>query len=268
MSLPTEKGIPSVKNGNEDAQEGEELSQQVYYAIASVYALLAVKAFTLNALVLITFTKDSALRSHSNILILSIAFGDWMQAVVTCPLGVVSILIKNLANDGNVLCILRLHDDILSFGTMLHHATFAIKRAIVIKFVNKLKYIIVGLWLFALIWSTLPLIGWSGYAPEGGLSVCWIDWQNSCPRAIAYIWCIFVLFFLAPFVIMVIAYDSIYCNVKRMTRIARDMWGDDAPPTLEAILTESKTARMACIVSFCFLFACTPYAIVSLHATI
>ena len=66
---------------------------------------------------------------------------------------------------------LRLHDDILSFGTTLHHATFAIKRAIVIKFVNKLKYIIVGLWLFALIWSTLPLIGWSGYAPEGELSV-------------------------------------------------------------------------------------------------
>ena len=143
---------------------------------------------------------------------------------------------------------LRLHDDILSFGTTLHHATFAIKRAIVIKFVNKLKYIIVGLWLFALIWSTLPLIGWSGYAPEGGLSVCWIDWQNSCPPSNAYIWCIFVLFFLAPFVIMVIAYDSIYRNVKRMTRTARDLWGEDTPPTLQAILTESKTARMACIV--------------------
>ena len=274
MSLPTEKAIPNVRNGTEDSQATEELSEQVYYAIASVYVILAVIAFIFNTLVLFVFTKDSSLRSHSNILILSIAIGDWIQAVVAYPLGVVGILSKSWQTTGTTCSCYGFIVAFLSFGTMLHHATFAIERAIVIKFsfsfsiVNKLKYIIVGLWLFALIWSSLPLIGWSGYAPEGGRSVCSIDWQSSDPSAVAYIWCIFVLFFLAPFITMVASYCSIYRNVKRMTQTAHNIWGEYAAQTLETILAESRTARMACIMSFCFLFAWTPYAAVSLYAII
>ena len=274
MSLPTEKAIPNVRNGTEDSQATEELSEQVYYAIASVYVVLAVIAFIFNTLVLVVFTKDSSLRSHSNILILSIAIGDWIQAVVAYPLGVVGILSKSWQTTGTTCSCYGFIVAFLSFSTMLHHATFAIERAIVIKFsfsfsiVNKLKYIIFGLWLFALIWSSLPLIGWSGYAPEGGRSVCSIDWQSSDPSAVAYIWCIFVLFFLAPFITMVTAYGSIYRNVKRMTQTAHNIWGECAAPTLEIILAESRTARMACIMSFCFLFAWTPYAAVSLYAMI
>ena len=274
MSLPTEKAIPNVRNGTEDSQATEELSEQVYYAIASVYVVLAVIAFIFNTLVLVVFTKDSSLRSHSNILILSIAIGDWIQAVVAYPLGVVGILSKSWQTTGTTCSCYGFIVAFLSFSTMLHHATFAIERAIVIKFsfsfsiVNKLKYIIFGLWLFALIWSSLPLIGWSGYAPEGGRSVCSIDWQSSDPSAVAYIWCIFVLFFLAPFITMVTAYCSIYRNVKRMTQTAHNIWGEYAAQTLETILAESRTARMACIMSFCFLFAWTPYAAVSLYAMI
>ena len=274
MSLPTEKAIPNVRNGTEDSQATEELSEQVYYAIASVYVVLAVIAFIFNTLVLVVFTKDSSLRSHSNILILSIAIGDWIQAVVAYPLGVVGILSKSWQTTGTTCSCYGFIVAFLSFSTMLHHATFAIERAIVIKFsfsfsiVNKLKYIIVGLWLFALIWSSLPLIGWSGYAPEGGRSVCSIDWQSSDPSAVAYIWCIFVLFFLAPFITMVASYCSIYRNVKRMTQTAHNIWGEYAAQTLETILAESRTARMACIMSFCFLFAWTPYAAVSLYAMI
>ena len=274
MSLPAEKAIPNVRNGTEDSQATEELSEQVYYAIASVYVVLAVIAFIFNTLVLFVFTKDSSLRSHSNILILSIAIGDWIQAVVAYPLGVVGILSKSWQTTGTTCSCYGFIVAFLSFSTMLHHATFAIERAIVIKFsfsfsiVNKLKYIIVGLWLFALIWSSLPLIGWSGYAPEGGRSVCSIDWQSSDPSAVAYIWCIFVLFFLAPFITMVASYCSIYRNVKRMTQTAHNIWGECAAPTLETILAESRTARMACIMSFCFLFAWTPYAAVSLYAII
>ena len=274
MSLPTEKAIPNVRNGTGDSQATGELSEQVYYAIASVYVVLAVIAFIFNTLVLVVFTKDSSLRSHSNILILSIAIGDWIQAVVAYPLGVVGILSKSWQTTGTTCSCYGFIVAFLSFSTMLHHATFAIERAIVIKFsfsfsiVNKLKYIIFGLWLFALIWSSLPLIGWSGYAPEGGRSVCSIDWQSSDPSAVAYIWCIFVLFFLAPFITMVTAYGSIYRNVKRMTQTAHNIWGEYAAQTLETILAESRTARMACIMSFCFLFAWTPYAAVSLYAII
>ncbi|XP_027044963.1 rhodopsin-like, partial [Pocillopora damicornis] len=72
----------------------------------------------------------------------------------------------------------------------------------------------------------------------------------------------------SPFITMVTAYGSIYRNVKRMTQTAHNIWGEYAAQTLETILAESRTARMACIMSFCFLFAWTPYAAVSLYAII
>ena len=274
MSVSSEKGISDVTNGSEESQAEEVISQQVYYAIASVYAVLAVTAFSLNTLILVTFIKERSLRSHSNIIILSIAVGDWLHAILAYPLGVFANVSQSW-RIGNASCSwYAFITTFLSFAIMLHHATFAIERAIVINFSfsfsidKKLKRIIVGLWLFALIWSTFPLFGWSAYAPEGASTLCSIRWQTSDPRDIAYIVCIFFLFFLVPVVTMVTAYCSIYRNVKRMTQNAHDMWGENAAPTLEAVRAESKTARMAFIMSFCFLFAWTPYAVASLYAII
>ncbi|XP_068675451.1 melanopsin-B-like [Montipora capricornis] len=51
-----------------------------------------------------------------------------------------------------------------------------------------------------------------------------------------------------------------------LTQNARDLWGEKAFPTQEAIQSQKKVARMAFIMSICFLFAWTPYAAVSLYA--
>ena len=267
--------MPLFNNKSGQPQPTEVISEQVHYVIASVYALLAVAAFNLNTLVLATFIKDSALRSKSNNLILSIALGDWLHAVLAYPLGVVSNVSLSWRMGGASCSWYAFITTFLAFGIMLHHAAFAIERAIVIKHAavsfygeKKLKYVITGLWLFSLLWSSFPLFGWSAYAPEGASMLCSIRWQTSDPRDIAYIVCIFSLFFVVPVISIVVSYSSIYLNVKHMTQNARDMWGENAAPTLEAVKAESKTAVMAFIMSFCFLFAWTPYAVVSLYAII
>ena len=263
----------SKTNGLEST---EVISTQSHDVIASVYALLLFTAIGLNTPVVITFIKDRTLRTPSNMLIFSIAIGDWLHAVLAYPLGVIFNVSGGWRETTSEICNwYAFITTFLSFGIMLHHATFAIERAIIINFAaatlsirKKLKFAIFGMWGFALLWSVFPLFGWSAYAPEGESALCSIRWQSTDPHDIAYIVCIFFFFFVAPIVTMVISYCLIYHNVKKMTRHAQELWGEDAAPTQEAIQAEVKTTRMAFLMSFCFLFAWTPYSIVSLYAVI
>ena len=265
-----------LQNKSEGLEPSESLSTHVHYVIACVYALLTVAAISLNTPVLITFVKDQTLRTPSNRLILSIAIGDWLHAVLTYPLGVVANASRGYRTMTGAACAwYAFITAFLSFGIMLHHATFAIERAIVINcaitpltIAKKLNFVITALWAFALLWSCFPLFGWSAYVPEGQGALCSIRWQSSDSRDIAFVGCIFFLFFLFPIVSMVTAYFKIFLTVKKMRRNARDIWGENAGPTLEAVQSEKKIARMACVMSLCFLFAWTPYAIVSVYSAI
>ncbi|KAL9966912.1 hypothetical protein ACROYT_G025052 [Oculina patagonica] len=266
LEMSDESGAPKTT---------EALSEQTHYIIAGAYAFLAVTALSLNTLVLVAFIKDRALWTHSNKLILSIAIADWLHAVLAFPVGIVANASHGWRMNDPSCSWYAFITTFISFAIMLHHATFAIERAVVINFsvasrsiVRKLHFVIVGLWMFALLWSSFPLFGWSAYAPEGESVLCSIRWQSSDPSNIAYIACIFFFFYVGPIIAMVTAYSLIYRSVKKMTQNAYHMWGENAVPTLEAVRAESKTSRMAFIMSFCFIFAWTPYAVVSLYAII
>ena len=159
----------------------------------------------------------------------------------------------------------------LSFGIILHHATFSIERAIVIQYATTswtnartLHLVITALWGFALMWSSFPLFGWSAYVPD--VVLCTLHWQSDDLLDRVFVYCIFSFFFFVPILIMVTSYCKIFRNVKKMTQNARDLWGEKAFPTQESIQSQKKVARMAFIMSICFLFAWTPYAAVSLYA--
>ena len=268
--------MPDRQNNSEGLDSSQSMSNVVHYVIACVYALLAVAAISLNTPVLVAFVKDKTLRTPSNRLILSVAVGDWLHAVLAYPLGVVAHVSRGWqAMTGSVCSWYAFITVFLSFGIMLHHATFAIERAIVINYAitplviaKKLNFIITVLWAFSLLWSCFPLFGWSAYVPEGQGALCSIRWQSSESRDTAFVGCIFFFFFLVPIVSMVTAYFKIFSTVKKMTRNARDLWGKSADPTLEALQSERKVARMAFVMSFCFLFAWTPYATVALYSAI
>lgn len=133
---------------------------------------------------------------------------------------------------------------------------------------KNLYLVIAASWSFAFLWSCFPLFGWSAYAPERGHALCSIHWQSSESRDIAFIGCIFFFFFLGPSVAMVTAYSTVYYNAKQMARRAHEFWGKNAAATKETLRADTKITRMAFVMSFCFLFAWTPYATVSLYAVI
>ncbi|PFX30819.1 rhodopsin [Stylophora pistillata] len=154
--------MSDFKNKSKDMDPEEAFSTPIYYVIAAVYAVLTVTAFSLNTLVIWAFVKDRTLRTRSNRLILSIAVGDWLHAVLAYPFGVVR-----------------------------------------------------------------------------NASQSWRMSGGACT-----------------------------CNMRKITLNAHGLWGENAAPTKEAIQAESKIARMAFVMSISFLFAWTPYAVLSLYAII
>lgn len=264
--------MPGSQNQSGELQPTESISSQYRFIVAGFYALLAVTALGLNTPVLITFIKDRKLRVLSNRIILSITIGDWLHAFLAYPLAVFANASHGSQGLTGVACSWYGFITVfLSFGIMLHHATFAVERAIVIQYATTsltnaktINCMVASLWVFALLWSSFPLLGWSAYVPQ--VVLCSLDWQSRDLRDVVFVYCIFFVFFLAPIVVMVTSYYKIFQNVKKMTQNARDLWGEKAVPTREAVESQKKTARMACVMSFCFLFAWTPYAAVSLYA--
>ncbi|KAK2554600.1 Melanopsin [Acropora cervicornis] len=263
--------MPGFQNKSEEPQPTEGISSQDRFIVASFYALLAVTALGLNTPVLITFMKDRKLRVLSNRIILSITIGDWLHAFLAYPVAVFANASHDSQGLTGVVCSWYGFITVfLSFGIMLHHATFAVERAIVIQYATTsltnaktINFMVVSLWAFALLWSSLPLLGWSAYVPH--VVLCSLDWQSRDLHDVVFVYCIFFVFFLAPIVVMVTSYYKIFQTVKKMTQNARDLWGEKAAPTREAFESQKKTARMACVMSYCFLFAWTPYAAVSLY---
>ena len=81
--------MSDLKNKSKEMDPEAAFTMPIHYVIAAVYAVLTVTAFSLNTLVIWAFVKDRTLRTRSNSLILSIAVGDWLHAVLAYPLGVV-----------------------------------------------------------------------------------------------------------------------------------------------------------------------------------
>ena len=267
--------MTDLKNKSGELEPGETFSKPIYYVIAGVYTLLAVTGISLNTLVIVAFVRDRSLRTSSNRLILSIAAGDWLHSLLAYPLGIVSHTLQSWRMDGANCTWYAFVTCFLSFGVILHHAAFSIERAITINYYHfwivikgKLNFVIGGLWVFALLWSLCPLFGWSAYVPEGGGTFCSIRWQSSDQLDMVFVVCLFVFFFFIPIVAMVTAYSSIYHSMKKLKQNAHVIWGKRAAPTVEAIQAERKTARMAFIMAICFVFAWTPYAVVSFNTIV
>ena len=271
----TKQNPEDCRNMGGDATFNSEglLSQDTYYAIAVIYALLSATAFVLNTLVIFTFVKDRSLLLPTNLLILSISVADWLMAVVANPIGVAANVSKAWSL-GRTSCVFYAFvTTCLGFAAIIHHTAIAVERYLSVTrpymtdIPNKVMIsVISALWGFALLWSVFPLFGWSAYVPEGGNTACSIRWQSTDVTDASYVYAIFTLFFFTPIIINITAYTLMYRTVKWMSVNAVKVWGVNAEPTLEIVMAKAKVAKMSSIMVTGFLIGWTPYAVVSLYA--
>ncbi|KPP79344.1 opsin-5-like, partial [Scleropages formosus] len=125
----------------------------------------------------------------------------------------------------------------------------------------------VGLvWLYTIVWATLPVLGFGSYGPEPFGTSCTINWWGlkSSVSDRLYISLILALCFALPTLIIIASYVAILLTVHRSGRSLA------AIPS-SAVTQSNKDLRLtkiAAVVCSTFLLAWTPYAIVSLYSAL
>ncbi|XP_010876722.2 opsin 8, group member c isoform X3 [Esox lucius] len=125
---------------------------------------------------------------------------------------------------------------------------------------SNIRLVCCGTWLVAAAWSSLPLFGWGEYVPEPyGLSctVAWRSYHNSFKDAF-YVICSFALFTLVPILLIVLSQIHI---LYRVCHFSHSLSARGVQTKLRR--TERRLSLMFFCISFGFVMAWAPYAVVS-----
>lgn len=77
---------------------------------------------------------------------------------------------------------------------------------------------VVGSWVYSLIWTVPPLLGWSSYDIEGAGTSCSVSWTVQTAQSHAYIICLFTFCLGIPILVMVYCYSRLLLAVKQVGR--------------------------------------------------
>lgn len=245
-----------------------------YPYLVGVLLVICTCSFLLNTITMVTFHKAFSFPTPSHYLVLSMVVDDWLRTVFVLPVTIYGNHVYWWTLSQWYCHYYGFASTFLGLNSMIHLTALALDRWR--KISNPFavrpdtkdgKIIVLGLWLFTLAWSILPLIGWSSYSQEPGYSGCSVTWYSTKTTDQLYIICLFIVFFFSPILINLFCYISIYLHVKTLSQNDIRRWGENAPATKESLKAKIKSTKMAFSMIMGFLFAWSPYAIVSLCTT-
>ncbi|XP_020897723.2 melanopsin-like [Exaiptasia diaphana] len=235
---------------------------------------ILVGSFVLNTMALATFSKLSFMPTLSHYFLVSMVFNDWLRSVLVQTVAVY----MNHTNFGKMsswYCqYFAFTSTFFGLNSIIHLTALAVEKykTIVNPLANRrhkkeAKIIIPCLWAFSLAWSVCPLIGWSSYSNVPGHYVgCSISWYSSNASDKVYVFSLFAVFFFVPLSTTMYCYVKIYFVLKTLTNKDIKRWGSESLAAKETIKAKVRSTKMAFAMITGFIFAWTPYTIVSLCA--
>ncbi|TRY71252.1 hypothetical protein DNTS_035740, partial [Danionella cerebrum] len=114
-----------------------------------------------------------------------------------------------------------------------------------------------GSWLYSLVWTVPPLLGWSSYGLEGAGTSCSVSWTQQTAQSHAYIICLFIFCLGLPVLVMVYCYGRLLYAVKQVGKIRKSA----------ARKREYHVLFMVLTTVVCYLLCWMPYGVVAMMAT-
>lgn len=74
-----------------------------------------------------------------------------------------------------------------------------------------------GSWIYSLVWTVPPLIGWSSYGVEGAGTSCSVRWSSESAKSTSYIICLFIFCLVIPVMVMMYCYVRLLYAVKQVS---------------------------------------------------
>nr|WCQ76413.1 long wavelength sensitive opsin 2 [Chrysochroa mniszechii] len=239
-----------------------------------VIAILGCISVFGNGMVVYIFSSTKSLRTPSNLLVVNLAFSDFLMMFTMSPPMVINCYYETWVL-GPFMC--ELYG---MFGSLFGCTSIWTMTAIAM---DRYNVIVKGLsakpltkkgamlrifliYLFSIGWTLAPLFGWNRYVPEGNMTACGTDYLTKDWLSRSYIFSYSVFVYFMPLSIIIYAYwfivQAVAAHEKSMREQAKKMnvatlrSGDAANTSAEC-----KLAKVALMTIALWFFAWTPYLV-------
>ena len=250
--------------------EQPQVSQALAVLLAFLFAIIVCFGGIANGVVVLTHIKyrKKLLMDSKDVLIFSLAIGDFVMCAVLTPMAFSSAIAKKWTTGENGCIIYGFITTWIGLSSILQLTCIAVERHYTLSCLNadtggwrkRTIRMITGSWLFAFLASSLPLFGFSKFTLEGFGLHCSIVWNDT------HAWyCLFLLFFfyVIPINTIVISYNMMFRVVRKVYRNAAITWGANSQVTRQSYTAQVKFTKQIFIVTCGFFIAWTPYAVMS-----
>nr|BAQ54722.1 opsin, long-wavelength sensitive type [Orthetrum albistylum] len=241
-----------------------------------VIGLLGFISWAGNGVVIYVFLCTKSLRTPSNLLVVNLAFSDFLMMVAMCPMMLINCYYETWVF-GPLMCQLYGYAGSLfgctSIWTMV---TIALDRYnVIVKglagkplTIKRALLWISVVWVHAIVWTTLPMVGWNRYVPEGNMTACGTDYLTKDWFHKSYILVYSVFCYWLPLATIIYSYtfivQAVAAHEKTMREQAKKMnvaslRSADAQNTS----AECKLAKIALMTISLWFMAWTPYLIIN-----
>ncbi|XP_044043543.1 opsin-3-like [Siniperca chuatsi] len=253
----------SLERGWSDTPH-ERLSRGGHRVVSVFLGSIMLFGFLNNLLVLVLFCRFKTLRTPVNVLLLNISVSDMLVCVCGTTLSFASSLRRRWLY-GRLGCMwYGFANSCFGVVSLISLAALSYDRYSTLMVYNKRVsdyrkplLAVGGSWLYSLVWTAPPLLGWSSYGLEGAGTSCSVTWTERSSGSHSYIVCLFVFCLGLPVLVMVYCYGRLLYAVKQVGRIRR----------MAARRREFHILFMVFTTVVCYLLCWMPYGVVAMMAT-
>ncbi|KAK0163558.1 hypothetical protein PV327_007228 [Microctonus hyperodae] len=229
-----------------------------------------------NGCVVYVFLLTPSLRTPSNLLVVNLAFSDFLMMIIQSPPMVVNCWYETWVL-GPLMCDIYAMVGSLCGGASIWTMTFiALDRYNVIvkgmsgtplTIARALIQILI-IWLFALLWTILPMVGWNRYVPEGNMTACGTDYLTKDWSSKSYILVYSVFVYYTPLFTIIYSYWFIVSTVAAHEKAMREQAKKMNVASLrsgeqDSTSAEAKLAKVALTTISLWFMAWTPYLVIN-----
>ncbi|XP_066280127.1 pinopsin-like [Branchiostoma lanceolatum] len=245
----------------------EEVEFSGFEPVAGVIAIIGIVGFLSNGAVVLLFLKFRQLRTPFNMLLLNMSVADLLVSVCGNTLSFASA-VRHRWLWGRPGCVwYGFANHLFGLVSLISLAVISFERyRMVVKpkgpgssylTYNKVGLAILFIYLYCLLWTTLPIVGWSSYELEGPEIGCSVAWEEHSLSNTSYIVVLFIMCLFAPLLIIIYSYYRLWYKVKKGSR--------NLPAAIrKSSQKEQKIARMVVVMITCFMVCWLPYGAMAL----
>ncbi|XP_026706635.1 opsin-3-like isoform X2 [Athene cunicularia] len=207
------------------------LSRYGHTVVAVFLGFIFFFGFMNNLIVLILFCKFKTLRNPVNMLLLNISISDMLVCISGTTLSFASNIHGKWIGGKHGCRWYGFVNSCFGIVSLISLAVLSYERYSTLTLCNKRSadyrkalLAVGGSWIYSLVWTVPPLIGWSSYGIEGAGTSCSVRWSSESAESTSYIICLFIFCLVIPVMVMMYCYGRLLYAVKQFYKCFRQLF--------------------------------------------